>query len=62
VDKELVEKMTIYTYGGPSNEGNENLTPFDFTKVTNKRFNNYHKGIPDVWNFKPFYFGKEDFE
>jgi len=50
--------MMIYVKGGPTNSNNKNLPVLDL--------NNYHSetryeiGIPKVWNFKPFYFGKED--
>jgi len=61
VDKYSVEKMEIFAYGGPTHDMNENLLPFDFSAVTDYH-SDYHHGIPQKWDFKPFFFGKKDFE
>ena len=39
VDKELVENMSIYAYGGPTYDLNPNLEPFDFKYVNDFRIN-----------------------
>jgi len=55
VNKELVDKMSFYVYGGPTYLYNDNFTPFDFSKVTDHR-TQFKQGIPTLWNFKPFIF------
>jgi hypothetical protein len=53
VNKKLVDEMKFYAYGGPTYLYNNNFTPFDFSKVTDHR-TLYRKGIPSLWDFKPF--------
>ena len=53
VNKDLVDKMSFYVYGGPTYLYNNQFSPFDFSKVTDIRVN-YRDGIPTLWNFRPF--------
>jgi hypothetical protein len=62
VNKELVEKNSLYVYGGPTYDANPNLKPFDFNKLKGTSSDKYHNGIPSLWNFKPFIYSKKDFE
>ena len=39
-----------------------NLPPFDFKTVANTSKENYHNGIPNIWNFTPFLFSQNDFK
>ena len=53
-----MNRMAIYTYGGPTY--NENyLPPFDWDTISGDFHLNYNQGIPKVWIFKPFFFEKE---
>ncbi len=61
VNKDLVDRLTVYAYGGPTYDKNPELTPFDFTKMTKTYYDEYHHGIPKVWKFSPFEFNEKNF-
>jgi hypothetical protein len=46
VSSDLVNKMTIYTYGGPTYNSNPNIKPFDFKQISGTEYDNFHKEIP----------------
>lgn len=56
MNKELVEDMKFYVYGGPTYD-NKALKPFNWDSIIK---NDYHlkfiQGVPKLWVFKPFYY------
>jgi hypothetical protein len=61
VNSELVNKMTILAYGGPTYDDSGFLPPFDFHSIRDYH-KDYHMGIPDKWDFQPIYFSLNDFQ
>lgn len=51
--------MKIYTYGGPT-YNNDNIMPFSFENIDQDHVD-FIKGIPKKWEFKPFFFGEDNF-
>lgn len=56
VNQDLVEKMQILAKSGPTTTKSNLVLDLRVFKEDKE----YRKGIPDVWNFTPIYFGKQD--
>lgn len=59
LSKDLVDKMTIYVYGGPT-YNSDNIDPWEINTVKSDHIK-YLNGLPKKWAFKPFYFSEQDF-
>jgi hypothetical protein len=60
VNKQLVSAMSFWAYSGPTYD-NQHLKPFTFKNI-NQQYDNFHAGLPEVWQFPEINFGKDDFK